>query len=202
MIEDSYFINSTEVPSYKKSYSFSEDWFTHNIPTWQSKLKFWAGKDNVQALEIGTFEGRSAFWLLENVLTSVNSGLICIDPYLGSRLREASETFERNLEMSGLDQKVSLIKERSEIALPALHGRQFDIIYVDGHHEGSQVTSDGEDCWKLLKAGGIMIFDDYSIPEEHYVTQSPQEAIDMFLNNHAGEYSLVHKEYQVFILKN
>ena len=48
---------------YKKQYRFSEDWFTNNIPVWQSMLERFKGKENLRYLEIGVFEGRSAIWM-------------------------------------------------------------------------------------------------------------------------------------------
>ena len=38
--------------------------------------------------------------------------------------------------------------------------QKFDVIYVDGSHFADDVLTDGINAWRLLKQGGIMIFDD------------------------------------------
>ena len=60
---------------------FTEDWFTNNIPTWNKVLGNLRNKP-VKFLEIGSFEGRSATWALENILTHKDSQLYCIDHWL------------------------------------------------------------------------------------------------------------------------
>ena len=59
--------------SFKKNYNFSTDWFSMNIPLWKKLLKEFKGKPGVNYLEIGLFEGRSFFWMLENILTHPTS---------------------------------------------------------------------------------------------------------------------------------
>ena len=49
----------------------------------------------VFGLEIGSFEGRSAIWLLENILTHSNSHLTCVDTFEGSM--EHSDTHKHEL---------------------------------------------------------------------------------------------------------
>src|SRR5262245_2089799 len=62
-------------------YQFTRDWFSHNIECWQRWLAEFNGKPRIRALEIGSFEGRSTTWLLENVLTGETSHIDCIDPF-------------------------------------------------------------------------------------------------------------------------
>jgi hypothetical protein len=54
------------------SYIYTDDYTTRNIESWRDMLYSLAGKPNILALEVGTFEGRSAVWLLENILTELN----------------------------------------------------------------------------------------------------------------------------------
>jgi hypothetical protein len=39
--------------------------------------------------------------------------------------------------------------------------KQFDIVYIDGLHEGTHVLIDSIQSFKLLKIDGIIIFDDF-----------------------------------------
>ncbi|MGH8290016.1 MAG: class I SAM-dependent methyltransferase [Steroidobacteraceae bacterium] len=57
---------------------FSYDWFSWKIPTFQKHLSHLKGK-KCSILEIGTHEGRSASWLLENIATHEQSNLVCLD---------------------------------------------------------------------------------------------------------------------------
>ncbi|MGV6872980.1 class I SAM-dependent methyltransferase [Pseudochelatococcus sp. B33] len=59
-------------------YQFAHDWFSGHIPQWERLLAEFAGQP-VRALEIGTHEGRSATWLLTNVLTHRRARLVCVD---------------------------------------------------------------------------------------------------------------------------
>jgi hypothetical protein len=63
-------------------YDFTVDWFSHNVPRWTEQLGAFAGRPDLRFLEIGSFEGRSAVWLLEHVLTHETARLL--DP--GSEL--------------------------------------------------------------------------------------------------------------------
>jgi tetratricopeptide (TPR) repeat protein len=63
-----------------KGYYFSGDVFTNNIPVWKKYLNKFVDKE-INALEIGSFEGESACWLLDNVLTHQFARLTCIDPF-------------------------------------------------------------------------------------------------------------------------
>jgi len=64
--------------------NFSVDWHSHNIPHWRRILERYRGQPKVRALEIGSFEGRSTIWLLENILTHETAHIDCIDTFKGS----------------------------------------------------------------------------------------------------------------------
>ena len=53
----------------EQKYIFTVDWFSHNIPSWDIYLNNFKNKPNLNFLEIGSFQGRSTVWLLENILT-------------------------------------------------------------------------------------------------------------------------------------
>ena len=52
--------------------TFTQDWFSHNIPGLESIVKLLPSNKDI--LEIGSFEGRSTCWLLENVLADDEIG--------------------------------------------------------------------------------------------------------------------------------
>jgi predicted O-methyltransferase YrrM len=60
---------------------------------------------------------------------------------------------------------------------------EFELIYIDGDHHRDQVMIDSCLAWRLLRPGGIMIWDDYSnyCPDEPDENR-PERAIDLFCN--------------------
>jgi hypothetical protein len=73
-----------------------------------------------------------------------------------------------------------------------------DLIYIDGNHEPEFVLEDGVLCFRKLKKGGYMIFDDYGLGGPDLT----QRGIDAFLNGYYKKIKtmLVYNS-QVFIKK-
>ena len=90
---------------------------------------------------------------------------------------------------------------RSEDILPGLVPSSMDIVYVDGSHRACDVLMDGVLAWRLLKPGGVMIFDDYLWEPDFLPSRRPQMAIDLFLEMFVDQYTLLGKHYQVAIRK-
>ncbi|MGH7791972.1 MAG: class I SAM-dependent methyltransferase, partial [Thermodesulfobacteriota bacterium] len=139
-------------------YSFTTDYVSCLTSIWEQHLAGFKGKDNIRFLEIGSFEGRSTIWFLENILTHPTSSITCVDNFS----RQGGEPrFDHNIKVSGFSNKVTKIKGRSEDVLRTLNENTFDIIYIDGNHYALNVLMDTVLSWLLLKPGGIIIFDDY-----------------------------------------
>ncbi len=61
-----------------KPYEFTSSWHQQHVKNWRNWLKEYVSLP-IQALEIGSYEGRSAIWLCEHILRTVGSHLICVD---------------------------------------------------------------------------------------------------------------------------
>ena len=65
---------------YSKHYNFSYDAtfrsFIQNIPLWEEILHPLKGKSDLRYLEIGVNQGRTAIWILENILTDPSATLM------------------------------------------------------------------------------------------------------------------------------
>jgi predicted O-methyltransferase YrrM len=174
--------------------NFTEDWFTHNIPNFEKCMA--AIPEKKLFLEIGSYEGRSTCWLLENGLTDKGS-IVCVDPFSGMQAVEAR--FWSNVQATqGAEQTVSLFKKPSYKALAEMIGHKyvFDFIYVDGVHSAIGALTDACMAWGLLRSGGVMLFDDYLYPHE-----PTKVGVDAFLAGFEGKYDLLFSNYQLAVKK-
>jgi hypothetical protein len=184
-------------------YRFTYDCFSSRIKCWTEVLAMIAGIPNVRFLEIGSFEGHSACWLLDNILTAPTASIVCIDLFPPSFER----MFDRNIDASGSSAKVTKLKGRSEDVLRSLSGERFDAIYIDGSHEPGDVLDDATLSWPLLRSNGLLIFDDYRMVEDPLATliqgpsERPEIGIDAFLSLQEGSFTTVHSGYQMIVRK-
>ena len=87
----------------------------------------------------------------------------------------------------------------------------YDLVYIDGSHRPGDVLEDAVLCWRLLRAGGLMIFDDYANARVGHNYQGnvqptaekwyPKMAIDPFVLCHAGECEVIHNDFQLIVRK-
>ena len=118
----------TTTTGYKKQYTFTKNTFTDKIPAWTKLLSEFTGKPGINYLEIGTFEGRSALWILENILTHPTSTLTIIDAFE----EHTYKTFTSNVNLSGEANKFKILSGLSTHKLRELPFNSFDLAYVDG----------------------------------------------------------------------
>lgn len=176
--------------------NFTNDWFTHNIPNFELCMK--TIPDHKLFLEIGSYEGMSTCWLLQNGLSEKGS-IFCIDPYSAEGFNAVEARFWANVnEARHSSQVVSLNRQTSYKALAEMIGfkYQYDFIYVDGSHAPDVALTDACMAWGLLKQGGVMLFDDYQYPQE-----PTQKGIDAFLIVFEGQYETLFNNYQYGIKK-
>ncbi|MEB3357532.1 MAG: tetratricopeptide repeat protein [Synechococcales bacterium] len=177
-----------------RNYEFSQDWFTHNIPIWQQHLQPLCHQPHVRVLEIGSYQGMSACWLLDQVLTHPSARLVCIDPNF-------QPEFDRNLAKTAGATKVIKRVGHSHAVLPTLARGTFDLIYIDGCHLADHVRKDGLLSLPLLKPGGFLIFDDYWWTDPAYPGQDPKRGIDAVLRQAQAQLDVRHRGYQIIAQK-
>ncbi len=191
----------------------AENWFDGNIVNWTKILADFKGIP-LQYLEIGSYKGRSACWMLLNLLTHEQSKMTVIDPFTGSaehilqnsgKKLELREIFQHNIKQTKKAKKVRVIQDYSQNALIGLLAKKertdFDIIYIDGSHTAYDTLTDAVLAWRLLKPGGVMIFDDYPWTFDGKPQNEPKLAIDAFLAAFQDKLELISKGWQVFIRK-
>lgn len=88
---------------------------------------------------MGTFEGRSAIWLLQNILTDPKSSITCVDVF-DERLELF---FDHNMRVLGLTGKVVKLKGKSQDVLRKMpRGGVFDFAYIDACHLATCTLTD------------------------------------------------------------
>lgn len=183
---------------------FSQDWFSYSIPQWLAVLPDAKGRSNFRALEVGSYEGRSARWLLENVLTGEGATLDCIDPFIGTVTPmpgAPDDMLERFLvNIAPWRERVTVHRGESWKMLRGLEG-PYDFAYIDGSHWAADALSDAVLIWPLLSVGAVLIFDDYIWGGGEFPHERPQLGIDSFLACYVGRYEILKKSHLVALRK-
>ena len=199
-------------------YKFTQDWFHWAPEVWTQLIPLLPdriGKRGREFLEIGSFEGRSMVWIVENMMQEGDS-LCCIDTWAGGEehtngeMDGAEGLFDYNLDR--VQEKFPeryVYKYKGTSVQQLAHwlveepddNMDIDFIYIDGSHIARDVLTDGCMAWPLLKQGGIMVFDDYMWGEPRDILHRPKPAIDAFVNIFAEEVDMVHMGYQLIVRK-
>ena len=181
----------------KKEFIFSSDWSSQLRETWPLHvLPYLDCSKALHWLEIGSFEGRSALWAIENMLQHPDSTIVCVDtwdvwPKYDTRCNfKYEESFDHNT--SGI-RGLSKRKGRSSLVLPTLKPRSFHGCYIDGSHDKPDVLSDAHLVLPLMLPGAIVVFDDYQWPNGDGV----RSAVDELMVEWKSMVDVLHVGYQV-----
>jgi hypothetical protein len=187
--------------------AFTEDWFLRGQPvhSWEPLLRELEARA-ARILEIGSFEGMSACYLLWRL---PDAKVTCIDTFEGGIEQDAGsaagleERFDTNVARVDASRVRKLVGESQKL-LPDLiaHDEEFDFVFVDGSHLALDVLVDASLSWKVLAPRGVLLFDDYdwaTLGDDALLRPGP--AIDAFLTLIAGKYELVFAHRQVAIRK-
>ena len=143
--------------------NFSTYWFLNNFKIFGNFLpkNF---KKNFNYLEIGSFEGMSALFVLN---FWENSKVTCVDTWEVSKdksqvLNYDFKTIEEKFDLNLKKYSFQKIKSLSINALNGLKAKNlfFDYIYIDGSHNGIDILNDAKISFEILNTNGIIIFDD------------------------------------------
>jgi predicted O-methyltransferase YrrM len=166
---------------------FTTDWFGRYASYWRELFASQGWRPGVArtVIEIGSYEGKSALWVLENLLQHPQSRLHCVDTFHDREKPDSYwRRFEANVLRSPHADKVSVSVSAS---LPFLarfvaSGSKADFVYVDGSHRAAEVLEDLVLAFHATRPGGIIICDDYlkGAPSGDLTLGSPKLAVDAF----------------------
>lgn len=199
-------------------YEFTQDWFHWAPEVWKQLIPLLPEGETYGAadrpirhfLEIGSFEGRSTVWTVENMMRDGDT-ITCIDTWEGGEEHAAidmgtvEERFIHNMKILQAKKAFSIStrpgKSVDELATAIADDESYHFIYIDGSHVAKDVMTDACMAWPLLKKGGILVFDDYLWGEPVAILHKPKIAIDCFTTLFAEELEFLHIGYQLIVRK-
>ena len=169
--------------SYLTTKKTSLDYFSLNSYYWNKIIN--KNFKEFSYLEIGSWEGASASYILKNFKTKKVFCVDIWDKFNDEYKQEHSKRFENfRLNMEEFKDRFSFFKNTSDEFF--LNNKEmFDIIYIDGWHEAPQVYKDINNSWNTLNINGIIICDDYFYGDinikKNFENDLPAKAINKFI---------------------
>jgi hypothetical protein len=182
------------------------NWFNRTaLANFQNYLTPYAGRPDLNFLQIGAFTGDASVWLMENVLTNSSSRLTDVDTWRGSDeaihhefdWSDVEETYDKKIEP--YKDRITKIKSDSVAFLKNERFFSYDFIYIDGDHTALGAFADAVGAWPLLKPYGIMAFDDLQWESGISIEHEPKKGINKFLQFCDGSYSTIIMNQQAWV---
>lgn len=181
----------------------TNDWFTDNAEQIHEGLED-SGQTFTRFLEVGSFEGLSTVWFGQYLAGRTPRPLITvIDRFqIHAEHGDYEARFDHNIRTFLPHVPVEKVKSASNLGLSELlrEQRVFDLIYVDGSHEAYDVLVDACLGWKLLRPGGVILFDDYYWVHDS-IPKRTLEGLNVFLSLAEGEFRVLKVYWQVMLQK-
>lgn len=188
--------------------SYRADYFTPNIPSWARWLEPYRSQERVVALEIGSFQGLSAVFLLDHLFATAGGELLCIDPFATRKPTEPPFEAVFDANVGAVEAGRGIVRKRKGLSHDVLlqlrdegYGGKVDVAYVDGSHTAIDTLADAALTWPLVRSGGLMIFDDYTWHLEDARLERPQAAIDAFVSVVRDDVEWVERGRQLALRK-
>jgi tetratricopeptide (TPR) repeat protein len=136
----------------------------------------------------------STCWFLDNILTAPEAKITCIEPGFQPQ-------FDPNIHKTGAADKVIKLAAFSQDVLGDLETEAFDLAYIDGCHLAESVLQDAILSWRVVKVGGLIIFDDYEWYDPESLLMITKMGVDIFLEMFKNRVEILHQGYQLIVKK-
>lgn len=187
----------------EKNLKIKRDYFTHNI----NNLDFFFKKhnlydENINALELGSYEGNSAVFFLKH-FKKIN--LTCVDTFEGSdehkeqNFNEILDNF--NFNIRNFKDRVNIFKSSSKNFFKNINKSNFDLIYIDGSHYAKDVLDDALNSFDVLNKNGYMIFDDFLWDFYTNQNDNPIGGVKTFIKKNFFKIKIISVGYQIILKK-
>lgn len=205
------------------AYTFTTPWFDNVAkPVWTQVIPQINPK---KILEVGSYEGASACFLIDTLCKHQEIEITCVDTWMGgiehqpggiahANMNAVERNFDNNLKAASnaATHPVNFTKIKGPSDLTLAHllssGKKnyYDLVYIDGSHLAPDVLCDAVLGFRLVKPGGVLIFDDYNwhegLPQGVDLTRCPKPAIDAFTSLYWNKLQIIVAPlYQIYIHK-
>ena len=150
------FFNPAQDLEISSKFTFNTNWIFGKPDIWSTVIPHIKDKP-CHFCEIGSYEGRSTIWFIENFCQTPGSSMTCVDikmrPNLLKNLSNINTLkLELNLINRGLDSNLEF-------------KNKLTCCYIDGDHSYEGSLHDIETIWPNIENDGFVIFDDYDLVE-------------------------------------
>jgi predicted O-methyltransferase YrrM len=185
-----------------------DDWFTTKISILIYYLNNYKFDYEINALEIGSFEGRSSVFFV-NYFENIN--ITCVDTWKKSEeeadkkmqelidFRLVEKNFDNNTKL--YRDKIKKYKGTSKEFFTNINPKNLDFIFIDGSHDYEDVIHDATASFKSLKEGGFILFDDLNWFYYEDIKKNPSYAINKFLETFKNQIEIIFASDQLLIKK-
>jgi hypothetical protein len=195
------------LPKWNKIFLNSKYKFTMNNITQSVHLiddiKIDLNKKKINVLVLGSFEGMSAIFFLNNFNVKK---IYCIDTWDVALYKKEKTKPNPNAENYFVNNtkyynQVKKIKSTTRNFFEKNIFSSFDIIYIDASNDYLNVFNDAKNSWDILNKNKYLIFNSLLWRDSKKLGKYNLAGINMFLNNNKIHYKLISISSNMLILK-
>lgn len=191
-----------EHKNYLTAKNCTTDYFSLNAYYWHSIIN--KTFNRFSYLEIGSWEGNSAMFILKNFNTKNVTCVDIWDLYNDSSKSEQIKRFENfQSNLKEFNERFSFHKSTSDEFFKN-NEKKYDVIYIDGWHEAPQVYRDICNSWYCLNEGGLVVCDDFFYGDiiNNKNNNLPADSINRFILENQNKLKILNvNNTQIFIKK-
>ena len=191
-----------EHKNYLAAKNCTKDYFSLNAYYWHSIIN--KTFKRFSYLEIGSWEGNSAMFILKNFNTKKVTCVDIWDLYNDSSKSEQIKRFDNfQSNLKEFNERFSFHKSTSDEFFKN-NEKKYDVIYIDGWHEAPQVYRDICNSWYCLNEGGLVVCDDFFYGDiiNNKNNNLPADSINRFILENQNKLKILNvNNTQIFIKK-